>query len=389
MKIFYFAGTKLPSQHAQSVHAMKMAQAFAKSGHDVTLFAKSTHTRASEDIFKAYNTDPCFTLHMSSQSGTPALSSLKRLVGFSRQISKMGEPDLIFGHDPVALTLLNTGNVPILFEAHKVPTLSAHHWAFKQLLRHKNLRGIIAISDALKKEYLKKYPEIEPEQIFVAYDGADLIENITAKEKDQKALRGRLNAFNVGYAGSMLPGKGVELISRIAALRPEYDFHILGGTAKQVQKLETHNKHPNIYFYGFKEHAQVPSYLKAFDICIAPYQHRALIRTGRNVSRWMSPMKIFEYMAVEKPIIASRMPIIEEILEHNHNAVLLPAAKEEIRAETIDELKENEEKRKRLAHNAYDCLKDRYTWDKRAQAITSFTFDPRAAIKTAQYSQTL
>ena len=53
MKIFYMSGTRLPSQDSHPIHVMKMAQAFGKAGHDVTLFAQGSGA-ASEDLFEIY-----------------------------------------------------------------------------------------------------------------------------------------------------------------------------------------------------------------------------------------------------------------------------------------------------------------------------------------------
>ncbi len=381
MRVFYFSGTKLPSQKSESVHVMKMAQAFSKAGHDVTLFAKGVHGAASDDIFRIYDTEIGFKLYLSSQLGIPLLSSAKRLLAFKNKIAQLPAPDLIYGHDPVELYLFSPENTPIIFEVHQMPSLSAHRWAFSKLIKQSNCRAIIAVSDVLKKDILKSFPEIEPENIFVAHDGADLIDHISSNANGDALLKGRADAFKVGYAGSLNPGKGLALISRMAKIRPEYDFHVLGGTRKQVQNLQTHNRLSNIHYYGHKDHADVAKYLKAFDVAVAPYQHRALIKTGRNMSRWISPMKIFEYMAAEKPIICSDLEVIHEILEHEKTALLLPAGDEEKWAEAIDIMHDHPDFRNQLAHSAYESLRDKYTWDKRTQAIMSFCFEERPSIR--------
>lgn len=378
MNIFYFSGTKLPSQNAQSIHVMKMAQAFSKTGHNVTLFAGGMNNAASDDIFSIYDTEKIFKLYLSSHLSVPLLSDAKRLLAFAGKISNLDKPNLIYGHDPIALALLAPRHTPIIFEAHNLPSLSTHHWAFLKLLKQNNLQSIIVVSDILKHAFLKKYPEIHSEDIFVVHDGADLIKHITSPEDGLNILRGRPNALNIGYTGSLAPGKGMSLITRIAKIRPEYDFHVIGGTQKQVQKLETENTLKNLYFYGYRDHAEIPSYLKTFDITIAPYQHRALIKTGHNMSRWISPMKVFEYMAAQKPIICSNLSTIHEILEHEHNAILLPASDERKWAETMDRIKDNPEEGNRLARNAYNSLKEKYTWDKRAQAIMDIYFNKQA-----------
>lgn len=368
MNIFYFSGAKLPSNDAHSVHIMKMAQAFAKAGHDVTLFTKGINNATTSDLFKIYDTQPIFKIIQSSYMGIPFIGNKMRLLTRTANDNQK-TPDLIFGHDLSTLSLLRKRNIPIIFEAHQMPSGSTQHIAFLQLIRSRNLKAIVAVSDILKREILAKYTALEPEMIFVAPDGADLIDHIAANEHDTDILRGRKNAYNVGYAGSLHPGKGLAMITRIAKLRPEYDFHILGGSQKQVQKLETANTLKNIYFYGHRDHADVPKYLKAFDVAVAPYQHRALIKTGRNISRWISPMKVFEYMAAQKPVLCSDLPVLQNILKHDHNALLLPASNEAKWASAIDMLKDNPDHAHRLAMNAHESLKNHYTWDKRAEAV--------------------
>lgn len=370
MNIFYFSGTRLPSQNAQSIHAMKMAQAFSKTGHDVTLFAGGVNNAASDDIFNIYDTEAIFKLYLSTHLSMPLVSSAKRLLAFAGKIATMGKPDMVYGHNVLELSLLAPRNTPIVFEAYSLPCLPSHNWAFSKLLRQNKLHSIVVVSDVLKQAFLKKYTEIGPEDIFVAHDGADLIKHIRSSYSETNVLKGNNSVLNIGYTGSLAPGKGIALISRIAKIRPEYNFHIVGGGKKQVQKLETNNKLNNLFFYGYRDHAEIPSYLEKFDVTLAPYQHRSLIRTGNNMSRWISPMKIFEYMAAQKPILCSNLPTIHEILEHENNAFLLPASDENKWAETIDMIKENPEIGRKIAHNAYQHLKDKYTWDKRAQAIT-------------------
>ncbi len=378
MKIYYFSGTKLPSRNPESIHVMKMAQALAKNGHEVSLYARAIAPVALEDLFQSYDTEACFSLRLSSPIIPPALSALQPL--------RHGNPDLAYGHDVLALSMAAREGVSVIYEAHRFPRTSLNRLALNKLLERDNLKAIIAVSDVLKQEFLQCFPKLKPEQIFVAHDGADLINYLDRPAKTLETLKGRLEAFNVGYAGSLHPGKGLALISRIARIRPEYDFHVLGGTQKQVQRLQTENKLKNIHFYGHRDHVEVPSYLKAFDICIAPYQHRALIKTGRNTSRWISPMKIFEYMAAGKPILCSNLPVMREILKHDYNAILLPASDEQEWAETIDSLKDDPKIGAALGQNAYDSLKHNYTWDQRAEAILRFAAREHSSIRFAQAS---
>lgn len=372
MHILYFSGVKLPSTSVASIHVMKMAQAFANAGHKVELYAHGRPGATAKKLFKRYNIEKEFTLHLSPFIKLPVYTKTKPLRQMSSPKSKVKRPDLVFGRDPVALALFCPSDIPVIFETDSLPTGKPNHWAFIKLLRQPNFRGIVTQSDALKQTLLHKYEELGAEQVFVAHDGADLREYISAQPRNTDILKGRKDAPNVGYAGSLYPGKGVELIERIAKICPEFDFHVVGGTKWQLHKYRTKELPPNLYFYGYKRHADIPAYLKAFDIVVAPYQHHALIRTGKNVSRWVSPMKLFEYMAAEKPIICSDLPLITEILTDKKNALLVPAAEEQRWAQKIRFLHQNPAIAQHLTQQALIDLKAKYTWDKRAHAITDF-----------------
>ena len=83
----------------------------------------------------------------------------------------------------------------------------------------------------------------------------------------------------------------------------------------------------------------------------------------------MSPLKMFEYMASGRPIIASDLPVLREVLEHERNAILV--APDDINGwvRSIQYLADDEKVRERLAHQASIDLKQSYTWEKRAQKV--------------------
>ena len=66
--------------------------------------------------------------------------------------------------------------------------------------------------------------------------------------------------------------------------------------------------------------------MSSVDLLLMPYQNKVSIGVrGQDTSRWMSPMKMFEYMAAGQAIVASDLPVLREILVHKHNAILTKA----------------------------------------------------------------
>ncbi|WP_192889793.1 glycosyltransferase family protein [Vibrio bathopelagicus] len=106
---------------------------------------------------------------------------------------------------------------------------------------------VVAISDALKND-MSDLMNIDKNKILVAHDGADLvdIENVCDVE-----LLGSSN-FNLGYVGSLLEGKGVDLICEAAKSLPNMGFHIVGGEGELLHEYKHKYEHiPNLYFYGY------------------------------------------------------------------------------------------------------------------------------------------
>lgn len=376
MHIHYFSGTKIPSQSAQSVHCMKMAQAFAAAGHEVTLFAKgASGAVASEiqaEIFAAYDTPACFKLELTQVPIMPLLGRVGRLVDFSGRRRNMQPPDIAYGADVMALALLASSDTKILLEAHAMPEQPSGHRAMLRLLRAKRFCGVIAASAALKQEYLTHYPQLRPDDVFIAHDGASLAHDLNPKNLNSARLKGRSGAFKIGYIGTLHEGKGITIIAALAKERPDYDFHIVGGTEKHVQKYRSRYFTHNLHFYGHRNHADIPAYLAGFDVVLAPYQHPALIRTPDSTAQWLSPIKIFEYMAAGRAICASDLPILREILDHQRNAILLPAQDIKAWAQALDSLQADPALRATLGQQARAELIEKYTWDKRAAAIVRF-----------------
>jgi glycosyltransferase involved in cell wall biosynthesis len=115
----------------------------------------------------------------------------------------------------------------------------------------------------------------------------------------------------------------------------------------------------------------VSGYLREFDVCLLPNQRKVFAHGakegGIDIGAYTSPLKMFEYMAHAKPIIASNLPVIREIL-NEENSLLVGCDDFEAWARAIRQLS-SPELRGQLGKRAYRDFEQRYTWSARAASV--------------------
>ena len=193
-----------------------------------------------------------------------------------------------------------------------------HEPLARDLFRQPSFRGLIVITHALKTFYQDRFPELT-DRIHVVPDAAD------PPLRDGPPFQlAPLADFRVGYAGHLYAGKGAEIIVQLAERLPKIGFHVLGGYDKDVAHWEAKARGlGNIEFYGFRPQGEVSAFLQQLDVVVAPYLRQVdTFGGGNDIAAWMSPLKLFEYMAHGLPIVSSDLPALREVLENESNALL-------------------------------------------------------------------
>jgi glycosyltransferase involved in cell wall biosynthesis len=160
------------------------------------------------------------------------------------------------------------------------------------------------------------------------------------------------------------------LILAIAAQLPEVHFLLVGGEPSDVDRLRetVHTRGlTNITLTGFIPNAELPRYQAACDILLMPYQRKVAASSGGDIAKFLSPMKLFEYLASGRAILSSDLPVLQEVLTPQ-NAVLLPSDNSAAWVAAIRDLQSRPQKRAALAAQAQTDAQ-RYSWEARAEQI--------------------
>lgn len=361
MKIVYYSTSDLSSRSANSIHVMKMCQAFAKLGHDVILFAPSENVFSLEGIYDKYGVKNNFRIELIKKSKR-RFWQIRYSIEGSIILRKIA-PDIVYGRAFLGC-ILSSFKYLTSWESHaKINHLIKSILLKYVMIFNKKFRGIVVISENLRKEYLRYY---KSSKIFTAHDGADLF------SENERIYISNKN-INIGYIGHLYNGKGMEVISELIK-STDYTYHIVGGAEKDINFWKSQlASYANVIFYGYVPHKDTQKYINSFDILVAPYQEKVSVYGGKgDVAEWMSPLKIFEYMSSGKPIISSELKVLKEVLVNKQNSLLCNPNNIDEWIDSIDLLVNDKELSNHISRNAIQDFTQNYTWDQRSSNILSF-----------------
>jgi len=170
-----------------------------------------------------------------------------------------------------------------------------------------------------------------------------------------------------GFVGTFGPWHGVEKLAEAMKLIPSGRFLLVGSGSLQVEvqkRLEAEVAGGRVIFTGAVGHERVPGLLDACDILVAPH-----VPLADGSEFFGSPTKIFEYMAMGKGIVASRLGQIGEVLVDGETALLVePGNVDELRT-AIVRLIDDKERRHALGVKARATAEREHTWTHNAQRV--------------------
>lgn len=362
MNIIYLSSSFLPSKSANSVHVMNMCEALENLGIKIKLFGFKGEKE--ENIFNYYDISKEFDIYTVKKKPIRFFGDLIASFKIKNIILNKFNNTVIYARNFYPLYLLKN-KYKYIFESHILPENIIHKKIQKVLFKNENFIKLVVISNILKNDYLKEFPMLKSEDIIVAHDASKITKN-----KTKKLYKNFGGQKVIGYVGSLFPGKGMEIISKLTYKLPNLKFIIVGGSKEEVNFWKKKCNLKNTQLIGYVKQKELINYYNEFDIVLLPNQKDILVNNKKNnIGKWTSPLKLFEYMSYQKPIISSDLPVLREILKNNYNCLLSSPKDVEEWKNNILKLLNDDSLRDRLTKNAYNDLINKYTWDKRAEKI--------------------
>lgn len=370
MKVALVAPSHLPARRANTIQVMKMAQAITALGHEVRVYVPGLPPQPVnwDDLSVHYGLQQRFAVEW-----LPARPRLRRYdyALYALRRARRWGADLLYTRLPQAAALGSTWGMPTIFEVHDLPGGILGPWLLTRFLAGRGACGLVVISQALRDDLFPRGVPPTAPPVLVAPDGVDLERYADLPTPRQaRADLGLPARFTAGYSGHLYAGRGVDIIFALAARLPEMHFLLLGGERDDVARLRERaalEGLANITLTGFIPNAELPRYQAACDVLLMPYQRRVAASSGGDIARYLSPMKLFEYLACGRAILSSDLPVLREVL-NEENAILLPPNDVPAWAAALRTLQTDEPRRTALAAQARSDAQ-RYSWRSRAARI--------------------
>ena len=371
--LFFVYHGRYPSEKAASLFAAKAAEAFGDEGENVVLIVPKL-PRSANESFEYYSIRTTFwvvylpTVDLFRTFLSPKMAFYVSYICFTfvcsvYLIAKARRGDIVYSNGILPLVAAKVLCPGVFYELHDFPErrLWFHRWSMNRM------RGIV-IHNKWKLERVRALG-LPAARLFYQPNAVDLdvFDSPITKEEARTRLGLSTDLRMVVYTGHLYSWKGVDTLAEAARLLSD-DIHIfvVGGTPPDIRNFrQSYSGISNLSIVGHRNHAEVPVWQKAADVLVLP-------NTGKeNISKYYtSPMKLFEYMASGRPIVATDVPSIMEIVNED-TALICNSDDAASMAAAIKRVFDDPLHAARLATRA--CQKSKnFTWRARASRILTF-----------------
>ena len=384
MQIKYLADARIPTEKAHGFSMTKMCSEFAARGVDVELVIPPRSRKEHGSVFSYYDLPETFAVRQLRIPDAYRIAIIPRKLAFYLQaVLYLLAVVFLYGLRPGKQYVVYTRHAHV---AYVMSFFCTVYWESNDIFSEKKsawlarivrcVSGLIVVNEILQQKYMETYG-VPKERIVVARCAAD-VARFDAEQRTQSELRAALslptNAFIIGYIGKFHTNnqeKGVEFLVQSLGSIADTDVHLccVGGEQKDIDRVsalaKTHGVEDRVHLIQHVGRADVVAYMKSFDVVAMPFPW-----TYHYAYR-MSPIKMFEYMAAQRPIIATDLPTITEVLRHKESAFIIAPNSAEEFVQAVRTLKENQDLCTRMSAQAYEDVAQ-FTWKRRAQRVHEY-----------------
>ncbi|MBI3627201.1 MAG: glycosyltransferase family 4 protein [Candidatus Sungbacteria bacterium] len=362
-RIIYVANVRMPTERAHGLQIVKMCEAFSSAGAAVTLVVPRRKNLITADPFEFYGIPKSFEIRWLPVWDLVSWGYLGYVIeaisfAFATIRIPVQKTDILFTRDIFSTLLFSFRTRNVFYEMHNFPRSGLWFWR----LTLKRMRGIIS-TNKWKADQLILQFGFSKNRIISFPNGFDPTEFVGLSPA---SFRFSAERPVILYTGNLFGWKGADILARAAKILPTYDFVFIGGSPREYEDFrKKFGSYANIHLLGRRPHNEIPRYLATADILALPNS----AQDPESVYS-TSPIKLFEYMASGKPIVAADLPAIREIVSEEEVFFFRPDDPESL-AEKMKEVFQNLEFGEGKA-KAAKIKVSQYTWDHRARAILSF-----------------
>jgi glycosyltransferase involved in cell wall biosynthesis len=393
--LLVLADTRFPIERANGVQTMATCHALAARGHDVTLVVRPDTTQPPRDPFAFYGLDrvPALTIRT---IGAPSGGAARR-AGFlltTLRLALTHRDAIVFTRDLGCASMLvqlpRSRRPPVVYESHGVAPIVAEEMPrllgkpetaptrdkIARLERRERrvwerAESYVTITRALADDLTARYGARE--RLFVVPDGSRSAPGTghPARSTPHSAPR------TIGYAGHLYPWKGADVFVQALALAPGLRGLIVGGHPGEADRARIDRLiaqlglTDRVTVIGQVAPTDVLRRLESADVLVLPNTASAISE------RYTSPLKLFEYLTLGRPIVASDLPAIREVLTDGRTALLVPPGDPQALARALTRVAIDDTLAAALGTAAAALAPD-YTWGRRAERLE------RALLEAAQ-----
>jgi glycosyltransferase involved in cell wall biosynthesis len=391
MRLLYVCsdfGIRPSGTKGASIHLRAITRALSELGHEISLLSPHTGPGQGHPVRPLLPHENPELVGLADRLGRwlkdrdlprsvagemRSLCYNESVVGRAEAALQSSPPDVIierlslFGH--VGLDLARRVDCPLIIEVNALLSREAKQFrnlemsALAERIELRVLReadAILTVSKELGETVVSL--GIDAKKVHVVPNGAD----VEAFDPDSDGMIARRNLgidgeFVVGFAGSLKSWHGVDLLmsafSQVLAEDADAKLLIVGtGPTEEelrAQALES-GIGDSVIFTGAVDHATIPLHLSAMDVTVAPF---------RSVeSFYFSPIKLFEYMAAGRCVVASQLGQIEDVITDGEHGLLCRPENVDSLAQALLRARRDPELRNRVAAAARARVERDYTW---------------------------